>query len=562
MPFDSYYWNFRIVYKERCLEEMNAYKQVETFKDNPDFKKQKYFRILLQSDNPIAKGFALDRFYFYELQAEKLEDNPFRKCLPEVLAQARAQLQQPPVFSDARIVGDIVGANHASAFLILSLFGTASDLDLIAPILHSSSDLNVIYTGCLAAIHCLETTINVNPTQVFPEIVSAFRKHIFNEPDLTVHLLTDTKLERRAKLALIEEVKEQIRNRFRCYYWNPLDIIDPLLGQAYILLVYSSKRNVLDTCYHQLLTSDEPAAIGIVLDRYSYTHKQETDNLYAVYAQEILLVAREQLQLSPIVCLTAEGKTIVGANIASALSVIECLGEKGDITLIKNVLSNSSDSVVVVAGCKALRAIFGEQPVAYDEQLFEAFSRIVFDKSLPISAKYAVFNAIGRDPEASSSLEEWLFSIIHSSLPIKIRLQAALRLRDSFVQHETLYDSLYDRHREEIKAQESLFPPVKQEAEVTPQPTPPPTDIRSYIITKKQAELDEINAQITKLDSQINHLNQRIDNLSGGRYNPATTERSLELKQKIKQLIARKLELESEQASLEEAIAFYQPSDF
>ena len=558
MPFDSYYWNFRIVYKERCLEEIDAYKQVETFKDNPDFKKQKYFRLLLQSDNPIAKGFALDRFHLYESQAKKPEDNPFRKCLPEVLAQARAQLQQPPVFSDASIIGDIVGANHASAFLILSLFGTASDLDLITPILHSSSDLNVIYTGCLAAIHCLETTVNIDPPQVFPEVVSALKKHIFNEPDLTVHLLTDTKSERRAKLALVEEVRKQIKNRFRCYYWNPLDLIDPLLAQAYILLVYSSKRNVLDRCYHLLLTSDEPAAIGIALDRYSYTHKQDTDNPYAVYAQETLVVAREQLKQPTIVCLTAEGKTIVGANIASALSLMQCLGEPGDIALIENALANSSDSAVVIAGCEALRAIFGEQPVAYEEKLFQTFSRILFDKSLPISAKHGVFNAIGRDPEASSSLEEWLFSIVNSSLPIKIRLQAALRLRDSFVQHENVYEELYDRHREEIKAQESLFPPVKQEAEVTPQPTPPPTDIRSNIITKKQAELDEINAQITKLDSQINHLNQRIDNLSGGRYNPATTERSLELKQKIKQLNLQKLELESEKLAFSEAIAFYQ----
>ena len=571
MAYDSYYWSPSEIDKEHYPEERSAFFQVR-LKSKPAPTRQKYFLVLLRSDNPIAKGYAIDLFYFYEFQAKKPEDNPFRKCIEEVLAQARAQLQQPPVNSKAQHnYTPVVGANHASAFLVLSLIGTASDLDLIAPILHSSSDLNVIYTGCLAAIHCLETTVNVYPPQVFPEIVSALKKHIFKE--FTVgykEYSEEALLEMHAKLGIHQKVREKLQDRFRCYYWNPLDLIDPLLGQAYILLVYSDNKNILRNCYHQLLTSDEPAAIGIALDRYSYTHKQDTDNPYAVYAQETLVVAREQLQLSPIVCLTAEGKTIVGANIASALSVIECLGEKGDITLIKNVLSNSSDSVVVVAGCKALRAIFGEQPVAYDEQLFEAFSRIVFDKSLPISAKYAVFNAIGRDPEASSSLEEWLFSIIHSSLPIKIRLQAALRLRDSFVQHETLYDSLYDRHREEIKAQESLFPPVKQEAEVTPQPTPPPTDIRSYIITKKQAELDEINAQITKLDSQINHLNQRIDNLSGGRYNPATTERSLELKQKIKQLIARKLELESEQASLEEAIAlralalpiaFYQQSD-
>ena len=547
MFFGSYFWSLKLIDEENYPEEKNAFKQV-VIETNPDFKKQKYFPILLKSENIAAKGFALDRFHLYEFKAKKSEDNLFGKYLPEVLAEARAQLQKPPVNSKAHNFTSVVGANHASAFLVLSVVGTASDLELIAPILHSSSDLNVIYTGCLAAIHCLETTVNVNPPQVFPDVVSALKKYIFKAPQFGSQ----------ERLTLIEEVRKQIQDRFRCYYWNPLDIIDPLLGQAYILLVYSDNKDILRNCYHQLLTSDEPAAIGIALDRYSYTYKQETDNPYAVYAQETLVVAREQLQLPPIVCLTAEGKTIVGANIASALSVIECLGNSSDITLIRNVLSNSSDSVVIVAGCKALRAIFGEQPVAYDEQLFEAFSRIMFDKSLPISAKYAVFNAIGRDPEASSSIEEWLFSIINSSLPIKIRLQAALRLRDSFVQHETLYEELYDRHREEIKAQESLFPPVKLETEVTPQPTPPPTDIRSYIIAQKQAKLDEVETQLSQLDSQINHLNQRIDNLSGGRYNPATAERSLELKKQKKESIAQKQELESEQASLSESIAFYQ----
>ena len=560
MPSGSYYWFPGYSDPELSRDEKKALGYV-VIRLNSGENPQPYYRILLTNENIKLKGFALDRFYFHESTAEKLEDNPLRQYIPEILAEARAQLQQPPVFSDASIIGEVVGANHATALLVLSLVGTASDLDLIAPILHSSSDLNVIYAGCLAAIHCLETTINVYPQQVFPEIVSALRKHLFNEPDLTIHLLTDTESERRVKLALVEEVRKQIRDRFRCYYWNPLDLIDPLLGQAYILLVYSSKTEVLLSCYHQLLTSDEPAAIGIALDQYSYIQKQDTDNPYALYTSETLESARSQLQQSPIVCITADGKTIVGANHASALSVIECLGELEDTPLIKNVLSNSSNSVVVITGCDALRSIFRGQPVAYEEKLFETFSRIMFDESLPISTKYAVLNVIGLDLKPETQMEEWLFSIIYSSLPIKIRVRAALALHHNFTQHEGFYEEFYDRHREEIKAEESLLATVEKETEVTTQPTPPPTDIRSLIITKKQAELNEIETSIAKIDTQIFRLNQRISNLSGRNFNPVTYERSQELKEEKKELIAQKKQLESEKASLESSMKLYQPSD-
>ena len=527
-------------------------------KSKPAPTRQKYFLVLLRSDNPIAKGYAIDLFYFYEFQAKKPEDNPFRKCIEEVLAQARAQLQQPPVNSKAQHnYTPVVGANHASAFLVLSLIGTASDLDLIAPILHSSSDLNVIYTGCLAAIHCLETTVNVYPPQVFPEIVSALKKHIFKE--FTVgykEYSEEALLEMHAKLGIHQKVREKLQDRFRCYYWNPLDLIDPLLGQAYILLVYSSNKDILRNCYYQLLTSDEPAAIGIALDRYSHTQKRTRfggNNLYQIYRTQTLERAREQLQQPSIVRIAWNGQTVVGANLASALSVMMFLGELEDITSIKNIVSNSEDTSVVSTGCCALSFIYNKLELTYDRELLETFSTIIFNPSLSITARSSVFDPLGGgfNSQSNSVFEEWLLSIIQSPLPTQIFDKAASIVSNYFPQHQELVEQLASNGQE----------PVEKETETVTQPTPPPTDIRSLIITKKQAKLDEINAQITKLDSQINHLNQRIDNLSGGRYNPATTERSLELKQKIKQLIARKLELESEQASLEEAIAFYQQSD-
>ena len=161
MIVDSYYWHVSDINKEHYRDEKRAY-FLARLKSRPVETKQKHFLVLLQSDNLIARGTALDLFYSYESQVKKPEDNPFRKYLPEVLAEARTQLRQSPDKLNAKKYPFVVGANHASAFLVLSVVGTISDLDLIEPILNSSDDLNVIYTGCLAAIHCIETTIDVH----------------------------------------------------------------------------------------------------------------------------------------------------------------------------------------------------------------------------------------------------------------------------------------------------------------------------------------------------------------------------------------------------------------
>ena len=541
MSFGSYFWSPRFIDRESYSNEMNAIRKV-VIKVKPIGELLKHFCILLESENSVATGFALDRFYLYESIAEKSEDNPFRKYLPKVLAEARRQLQKSSITSDAHTFASIIGANHASAFLVLSAVGTASDLDLIAPILSSSSDLNVIYTGCLAAIHCLETTVNVYPPQVFPEVVSALKKHIFKEPNFGSE----------EKLALVEEVRKQIEDRFRCYYWNPIDLIDPLLGQAYILLVYSSKTEVLLSCYHQLLTSDEPAAIGIALDRYSHTQKRTRfggNNLYQIYRTQTLERAREQLQQPPIVCIAWNGQTVVGANIASALSVMMFLGEEEDIATIKNIVSNSEDTAVVSTGCCALSFIFNRLELTYDEELLETFSAIIFNSNLSIVARSSVFDPLGGGFSSQSNpiFEEWLLSIIQSPLPSKILNKAASILSNYFPQYQELVTQLSPTWEET----EAL-------SEATAQPTPPPTDIRSLIITQKEAELNEVETQLSKLDTQIDRLNQRISNLSAGRFNPVTHERASELKEQKKELIEQKQELEQTKASLEAKISFYQ----
>ena len=366
MPSGSYYWYRSDIDKEHYHDEMMASFLV-CLESRPVQTRQEYFLVLLRSDNLIARGYALDLFYFYESIAEKPEDNPFHGCLPEVLAQARTQLQQPPDKLNAKKYPFVVGANHASAFLILSVVGTVSDLDLIEPILNSSDDLNVIYTGCLAAIHCIETTIDVHPSQVFPKFVSIFRKYLFKEFTVRYNEYSEEdRLEWEAKSKVRSVVREKLENRFRCYYWNPEDIIDPLLGQAYILLVYSSNRNVLLSCYYQLLTSDEPVAIGIALDRYSYSQKQSTDNLYAVYASETLEIARAQLLQPPIICTTNKEQTVIGASYDSALLAIKCLEQQEDTATTRSKTDNSSEVVVSMSANES----YYWSPLKIDEQLY------------------------------------------------------------------------------------------------------------------------------------------------------------------------------------------------
>ena len=53
MSFVSYFWSPILIDRERYPSEMNAFKQA-VIGNNPVTKRQKYFRVLLESENSIA----------------------------------------------------------------------------------------------------------------------------------------------------------------------------------------------------------------------------------------------------------------------------------------------------------------------------------------------------------------------------------------------------------------------------------------------------------------------------------------------------------------------------
>lgn len=115
------------------------------------------FGILLNSDSDIAQGIAFDHYCYSHAMSRFGLKRPFGDYLDELLDKARKQLRRSSVISRGPESDQLIeGANYASAFGVLEHLGDESDLDLILPILNSSTDTNVLFSGCMAAESCFD----------------------------------------------------------------------------------------------------------------------------------------------------------------------------------------------------------------------------------------------------------------------------------------------------------------------------------------------------------------------------------------------------------------------
>ena len=216
--------------------------------------------------------------------------------------------------------------------------------------------------------------------------------------------------------------------RFRSHYWNPTDISDPRLGQAFILMMYSDKLSVVLDNFYQLLSSDEPVAVGIALDNLSYAEAQTRHgyaNHYMTYSTEALEQARKQLRQPPVTITASNGQSVVGANYASALLSMMHLGEEKDAPAINKIMSSSNDEIIIDAGLWALGTCLENTQNSYP-QIISTLEKIIFDDNWEMSIRaraIGVFNHY-QTPEA----ESLLVKILQQQLPLEISTKAARSL--------------------------------------------------------------------------------------------------------------------------------------
>jgi hypothetical protein len=127
------------------------------------------FHQLLSSDCIPVKCSMFEIFAFHHMLGRYGIKNPFEKFAKEVLAQARIQVVQEPITGQGYM--PVVGANHASALLILKYLGDSSDLSIIEKVIHSSEDVNVLLQGWQAIRHC-----SGEHDVLYPELISNAEK--------------------------------------------------------------------------------------------------------------------------------------------------------------------------------------------------------------------------------------------------------------------------------------------------------------------------------------------------------------------------------------------------
>jgi hypothetical protein len=157
--FVSYYWTPETLGSQ---ELTRVFQQLVSEESVPE-DKANLLHVLLESKSVVAQGIAFDHFFYAESLSRYGVDNPYQPYRDDLLVKAREQLRGPAVTNAAPDGTPVVGANHASAFGVLAHLGTKRDLDLIAPILKTSDDVNVLFTGCLAAQRSLSMTKKDHP---------------------------------------------------------------------------------------------------------------------------------------------------------------------------------------------------------------------------------------------------------------------------------------------------------------------------------------------------------------------------------------------------------------
>jgi hypothetical protein len=133
------------------------------------------FLKLLGSNNPAAMGIALDQYSYNQTLRRWGIDNELQPYEENIAEAARTLLHQPPVtaleWNESRA---IVGANHASALNVLGFIGTETDCVLIEPILHVSTDPEVLNNAYWALDTCLQKS-----QTVYPNILQSLRRLLF-----------------------------------------------------------------------------------------------------------------------------------------------------------------------------------------------------------------------------------------------------------------------------------------------------------------------------------------------------------------------------------------------
>jgi hypothetical protein len=183
-----------------------------------------------------------------------------------------------------------------------------------------------------------------------------------------------------------------IIDTFRTYYWQKPIFQKKELRDAYDRLVESAApQKELNEAFKVLLKSNVDIAQGIAFDLFYYWQTLDRwaiNNPYLTFSTMLLGTARRQLQRPPV-----KNGDVIGANHASALSVLLHLGDAEDILLIEPIVRASQDINVIDIGISTLGNCL-DVAKNIPPHVFETLSRFVLDEDQDISIRSSALRAL------------------------------------------------------------------------------------------------------------------------------------------------------------------------
>ncbi|MBL1098632.1 hypothetical protein [Streptomyces coffeae] len=490
LEFQSWHWK-REFHDEELADAFAATNDPTTPEEF-----ERGFLTLLRSGDTVACGIALDYYDRAEMTERFVGGNPLEPHAEEVFAVARRLLAQPPRPADT-IAEE--GANHASALGALMRGGLDSeDTDAIAGILERMPDGGLRESALDAARILVDDTMDqekadsdeggatpdrrlvtliarVEACRDRVETISALREDSGAEAtESLVRAATDDAewrvrqeaaaaltaggrfypqrplLERLARSwsddersAAADEVRDALAEGLHSLHWQGTEPLGAELSEAHRQVRSPTGEAVHRQAFRTLLHSGSPVSVGIALDHFHNAQGLTRFGLDdAEHAPEVLAVAREVLRQPPSPAALSP-RTGAGASHASALNVLQDLGEPEDAMAIAAVLRDNSVSVEVLECAVDAASCCLERWTAPNEPLITALEELIFDSSADMELRTDAVNTLfGLDaPRVTAVLVR---AARAAELPIQVEGAIGLTFHHLIDQHRELLREVVD----------------------------------------------------------------------------------------------------------------------
>jgi hypothetical protein len=221
--------------------------------------------------------------------------------------------------------------------------------------------------------------------------------------------------------------------RSNTYFWEGVTLPEPWATVAARFTDRAATIDARRAAFLQMLSSVLPAVRGSALDNFTFDnaqarHGEIAQDVYDGVNAEIRTCALQELASTPYVRGEPGAVVPVGANHASALHALSCVGQPEDAAAVGKTLGQTTDLLVLEVGLGAAHAVLYRQP-EIEPALARSLRRVITDGSQTTRLRVSAIVAASHSRSAAAT--PWLLDALgDADLAVAAAAGRALLERD------------------------------------------------------------------------------------------------------------------------------------